>query len=83
MPMPGATLTKSIVDSRTHQKACRAKPTRTAIQVPTRQLSGVVGLSLAFCTQGCGFNPGPSRWIFLMQRINRGHAVRLYAVKDP
>ncbi|GFY15195.1 hypothetical protein TNCV_1570081 [Trichonephila clavipes] len=36
---------------------------------------GVVGLSLAFCTQGCGFDPGPSRGIFMMQKIDSGHVV--------
>ncbi|GFU57584.1 hypothetical protein TNCV_3637421 [Trichonephila clavipes] len=36
-------------------------------------LGGMVGLSLAFCTQGCEFNPGPSRWIFMMQKIDSGH----------
>ncbi|GFS70893.1 hypothetical protein TNCV_2719751 [Trichonephila clavipes] len=34
------------------------------------RLGGVVGLTLAFCIQGCGFHPGPSRWIFLMQKID-------------
>ncbi|GFW09313.1 hypothetical protein TNCV_4276411 [Trichonephila clavipes] len=29
--------------------------------VALRRLGGVVGLSLAFCTKGCGFDPGPSR----------------------
>ncbi|GFU24508.1 hypothetical protein TNCV_2264671 [Trichonephila clavipes] len=28
------------------------------------RLGVVFGLSLAFCTQGCGFDPSPSRWIF-------------------
>ncbi|GFU63740.1 hypothetical protein TNCV_3321371 [Trichonephila clavipes] len=37
------------------------------------RLGGVVGLSLAFCTQGCGFDHGPSRWIFMMQKIDSGH----------
>ncbi|GFT33880.1 hypothetical protein TNCV_4383691 [Trichonephila clavipes] len=32
----------------------------------------MVSLSLAFCTQGCGFDPGPSRWIFMMQKIDSG-----------
>ncbi|GFV00032.1 hypothetical protein TNCV_4057051 [Trichonephila clavipes] len=36
-------------------------------------MGGVVGLSLAFCTQGCGFDPGPSRWVFVMQKIDSGH----------
>ncbi|GFW48483.1 hypothetical protein TNCV_1110421 [Trichonephila clavipes] len=27
-----------------------------------------VGLSLAFCTQGCGFDPGPSRRIFICRK---------------
>ncbi|GFV16514.1 hypothetical protein TNCV_4785761 [Trichonephila clavipes] len=35
-------------------------------------LCGVVGLSLVFCTQGYGFDPGPSRWIFMMQKIDSG-----------
>ncbi|GFV11306.1 retrovirus-related Pol polyprotein from transposon 17.6 [Trichonephila clavipes] len=42
---------------------------------PECRLGGVVGLSLALCTQGCGFDPGPSRWIFLMQKIDSGHVV--------
>ncbi|GFU01805.1 hypothetical protein TNCV_1523111 [Trichonephila clavipes] len=37
------------------------------------RLGGVVGLSLAFCTQGCGFDPAPSWLVFLMQKINSGH----------
>ncbi|GFX49282.1 retrotransposable element Tf2 protein type 3 [Trichonephila clavipes] len=38
-------------------------------------LGGIVGLSLAFCIKGHVFDPGPSRWIFMMQEINNGHAV--------
>ncbi|GFW54029.1 hypothetical protein TNCV_3828371 [Trichonephila clavipes] len=38
-------------------------------------LGSVVGLSLAFCTQGCGFDPGPSRWLFVMQKIDSYHVV--------
>ncbi|GFT25299.1 hypothetical protein TNCV_181491 [Trichonephila clavipes] len=34
------------------------------------RLGGVVGLLLAFCTQSCGFDPGPSQWIFMMQKID-------------
>ncbi|GFX48498.1 hypothetical protein TNCV_583971 [Trichonephila clavipes] len=30
------------------------------VSKPARRLGGVVGLSLAFCAQGCGFDPGPS-----------------------
>ncbi|GFX61243.1 hypothetical protein TNCV_3407171 [Trichonephila clavipes] len=40
------------------------------------QLGVVVGLSLAFCTQGNGIDPGPSRWIFVMKKINNGHAAK-------
>ncbi|GFX70598.1 hypothetical protein TNCV_875721 [Trichonephila clavipes] len=43
------------------------------------RLGGVVGLSLAFYTQGYGFDPGPSRWTFMMQKIDSGHV--LYAVQ--
>ncbi|GFV15508.1 hypothetical protein TNCV_4835341 [Trichonephila clavipes] len=41
------------------------------------RLGGVVGLSLAFCTQGCGFHPGPNRRIFMMQKIDSVHVTRL------
>ncbi|GFV05126.1 hypothetical protein TNCV_223401 [Trichonephila clavipes] len=41
----------------------------------------VDGLLLAFCTQGCGLNPGPSRWIFMMQKIDSRMIIR--HVKDP
>ncbi|GFT16711.1 hypothetical protein TNCV_1333311 [Trichonephila clavipes] len=36
---------------------------------------GVAGLSLSFCTQSCGFDPDPSRWIFKMQKIDSSHVV--------
>ncbi|GFW24981.1 hypothetical protein TNCV_3154841 [Trichonephila clavipes] len=39
------------------------------------RLDGVVGLSLAFCTYGCGFDSGPSRRIFTMQKIDSGYVV--------
>ncbi|GFV90376.1 DUF4817 domain-containing protein [Trichonephila clavipes] len=36
------------------------------------RLCGVVGWSLAFCSQGWPeFHPGPSRWIFITQKIDR------------
>ncbi|GFU90256.1 uncharacterized protein LOC103524116 [Trichonephila clavipes] len=44
------------------------------------RLCGVVGLLLAFCTQGCGFDPSSSRCIFMMQKIDRDHIVRLYGM---
>ncbi|GFT13535.1 uncharacterized protein TNCV_3830181 [Trichonephila clavipes] len=44
------------------------------------RLGDVVGLSLTFCTQGCGFDLGSSRWIFLMQKINSGHVVCFYGM---
>ncbi|GFV62076.1 hypothetical protein TNCV_4108791 [Trichonephila clavipes] len=28
-----------------------------------------------FCTQGCGFDPVPSRWIFMLQKFDSGHVV--------
>ncbi|GFY12449.1 transposable element Tc1 transposase [Trichonephila clavipes] len=37
------------------------------------RLGSAVGLSLAFCTQGCGFDPGPSRWNFMLQKIDSVH----------
>ncbi|GFU21364.1 hypothetical protein TNCV_2434781 [Trichonephila clavipes] len=40
----------------------------------TSQLGGVVDLPLDFCTQDCGLDPGKSRWIFMMQKIDSGHA---------
>ncbi|GFV65002.1 uncharacterized protein TNCV_763441 [Trichonephila clavipes] len=36
-------------------------------------MGGVVGLSMAFCTQVCKFDLSPSRWISLMQKIDSGH----------
>ncbi|GFY05801.1 hypothetical protein TNCV_4404681 [Trichonephila clavipes] len=36
---------------------------------------GVAGLSLVFCTQGCQFDPGPSRCILMMQKIDIGRVV--------
>ncbi|GFY08816.1 hypothetical protein TNCV_4660091 [Trichonephila clavipes] len=40
-------------------------------------MGGVVGLSLAFCIQGCRIDPGPSRWIFKKPTVAMSH------VKDP
>ncbi|GFX55370.1 hypothetical protein TNCV_3969241 [Trichonephila clavipes] len=34
------------------------------------RLGSVVGLWLAFYTYGCRFDPDPSRWIFMMQKID-------------
>ncbi|GFX81849.1 uncharacterized protein TNCV_2570491 [Trichonephila clavipes] len=47
------------------------------------RLGGVVGLSLAFCTQGCGFDPGASRWIFMMQKIDSVHIVCIVRAQVP
>ncbi|GFW45214.1 hypothetical protein TNCV_717161 [Trichonephila clavipes] len=50
---------------------------------PISRLGGVVGFPLAFSTQGCGFEPVPSRWTFMMQ--NRKWPCRMIKrhVKDP
>ncbi|GFU12005.1 hypothetical protein TNCV_3265911 [Trichonephila clavipes] len=63
----GNDITDTLKHAHSYSKICR--------------LRGVVGLSLAFCIEGCGFDPGPSRWIFMMQKIDIGHAVRLYGMK--
>ncbi|GFV29653.1 hypothetical protein TNCV_330191 [Trichonephila clavipes] len=39
------------------------------------RLGGVVGLELALYPQICGFDPGPSRWIFITQKIGSIHVV--------
>ncbi|GFV61207.1 hypothetical protein TNCV_499991 [Trichonephila clavipes] len=39
------------------------------------RLGGVVGLLLVFYTEGYGFDPGLSRWIFMMWKTNSGHVV--------
>ncbi|GFX87477.1 uncharacterized protein TNCV_1330121 [Trichonephila clavipes] len=41
----------------------------------------MVDFSLDFCRQGCGFDPGPSRWIFMMQKIDSSHIVGLYGTE--
>ncbi|GFW11289.1 hypothetical protein TNCV_3808091 [Trichonephila clavipes] len=41
--------------------------------LPKCRLGGVVGLSLAFCTQDCGLDRSPNRWIFLMKKTYSGH----------
>ncbi|GFY30790.1 down syndrome cell adhesion molecule-like protein Dscam2 [Trichonephila clavipes] len=33
----------------------------------------MVGVSFTFCALGYGFDPGPSRWIFMIQKIDSGH----------
>ncbi|GFW34800.1 kelch domain-containing protein 3 [Trichonephila clavipes] len=35
-------------------------------------MGDVVSLPLAFCIQDCGLNPSPSRWIFMMQKMDSG-----------
>ncbi|GFW19425.1 hypothetical protein TNCV_1603191 [Trichonephila clavipes] len=39
-------------------------------------MGDVVGLPLASCSQGCGFDPGPSSWRIMLQ-INRQWPCRL------
>ncbi|GFX65556.1 hypothetical protein TNCV_5082921 [Trichonephila clavipes] len=46
-----------------------------------RRQGGVVDLSLAFCTQGCGFDPGRIRCIFVRQKIDSVHVVRIIRAK--
>ncbi|GFV42200.1 hypothetical protein TNCV_3164311 [Trichonephila clavipes] len=55
-----------------HVKSVESSNALPLFEIYSR-LGGVVGLSLA--TQGRGFDPGSSRWIFMMQKIDSGYAV--------
>ncbi|GFS98848.1 hypothetical protein TNCV_3528351 [Trichonephila clavipes] len=48
-----------------------------------RQLGGVFGMPLAFYTSNRGFDPDPSWWIFMMQKIDSGHVGGNWASKLP
>ncbi|PRD36622.1 UNVERIFIED_CONTAM: hypothetical protein NCL1_08099 [Trichonephila clavipes] len=56
----------------THLSTHCSRDKRLSGLCPARRLGVAVGLSLVFCTQGCRFDPGPSRWIFMMQKIDSG-----------
>ncbi|GFU33954.1 hypothetical protein TNCV_656201 [Trichonephila clavipes] len=45
------------------------------------RLGGVVGLVLALYTQVYGFDPGPSRLIFMMQKIDIVYVIRLSSIE--
>ncbi|KAJ4435922.1 hypothetical protein ANN_18544 [Periplaneta americana] len=44
-------------------------------------LDSVVGIVLAFCARGCGFDPGPGRWHLSVLKCDRLVSVDLLACK--